>query len=66
MSKADGRWGDSVGRYWALWLQLATISLKGRFPFKMSATEFEFMRIPCWQIDICSLMLPVCVNDFRF
>lgn len=29
MSKADGRWGDAAGRYWALWLQLATVSPKG-------------------------------------
>lgn len=66
MSKADGRRGHSVGRYWALWLQLATVSPEGRFAFKTLATQFGFMRIPRWQIDICSLMLPVRVNEFSF
>lgn len=66
MSKADGRWGDSAGRYWALWLQLATVSLKGRFAFETLASQAEFRRIPHWQIDICSLMLPVGVNGFSF
>lgn len=49
----------------ALWLRLATVSLKGRFAFKMLAAESEFMRIPRWQIDICSLLLPVRVNELE-
>lgn len=42
----------------ALWLRLATVSLGGRFAFQTLAAEAEFMRIPRWQIDICSLLLP--------
>lgn len=43
-------------------LRLATVSLGGRFAFQTLAAESEFMRIPRWQIDICSLLLPVRAN----